>query len=73
MEERSKEMDPEMGYKVSDSFVRATTAGVLIKGTLLPNILFEMVLNMKHYFINTNMHIYFRNVSGHSVRTPMAA
>ena len=46
MEERSKEMDPEMGYKVSDSFVRATTAGVLIKGTLLPNILFEMVLNI---------------------------
>ena len=44
-----------------------------MNGAFSPNIVFEMILNMNHYFKNNNGHEYFRNVSGHSVRIQMAA
>ena len=66
MEERGKEMDPEMGKKVSvceekDLFGSCNNrpiVGVRIKCTLSLKILFELILNMNHYFKNNNVHIF---------------
>ena len=34
------------------------TVGVRMKGTLSPKILFELKLNINHYFKNNNLHIF---------------
>ena len=61
-----EEMDPEMGKKVSvceekDLFGSCNNrpiVGVRIKCTLSLKILFELILNMNHYFKNNNVHIF---------------